>query len=175
MGRIAMIGTGPSSTNPGIELTGTLGPAVGPDRGTIGGFASAPAQIARPSVRINKRRQLPPWKIPRRLDPATIGKLLILGKSRGLFLRDCSMRFRGTAAKARREAKAQPKARPVRRWEPVVISPVFPRGPLALPSLGFLQDGLYPRKGQRNRWGKRRRLASAAVTQNLSSAACSSP
>jgi hypothetical protein len=129
----------------------------------------------RPSVRITKRRQIPPWKNPRRLDQATIGKFLIVGKCRELFLRSCLMRFRGTAAKARRAAKAPKKPRPARRWEPVVISPVFPRGPLALPSLGFLEDGLNPRRGQRERSARRRNLTRAAVAQNLSSAACSSP
>ena len=75
-----------------------------------------------------------------RLDPATIGKFLIVGKSTGLFpagLLRCD-----SAARRRRHAaaaKARSKARQARRWEPVVISPVFPRGPLELPSLGFLE------------------------------------
>ena len=120
------------------------------------GTSIAAPHAFRPSVQITRRRHIPPWKNPRRLDPATIGKFLILGKCRGLFLRNCLMRFRGTAAKARRTAKLRPKARPARRWEPVVISPVFPRGPLALPSLGLLHDGMNPRRGQHKRWAKRR-------------------
>ena len=170
-----MIGTDLTSTNPGAAITGTLAPHFGADRAAIRGTATAPARAIRPSVRITKRRQLPPWKNPRRLDPTTIGKFLIVGKCRGLFLRNCVLRFRGTAAKARRAAKGQKNLRPVRRWEPVVISPVFPRGPLALPSLGFLEDGLNPRRGNRERWARRRRVPYTAVNQNLSRAACSSP
>jgi hypothetical protein len=170
-----MIGTDLTSTNPGKTSTGTSAVRSRPDLAAIRGSSNAPGRASGPSVRIAKRRQLPPWKNPRRLDPATIGKFLILGKCRGLFLRNCVLRFRGTAAKARRAVKGRPKARPARRWEPVVISPVFPRGPLALPSLGFLQDGLNRRRELRGRWAKGRRMAYTGVDQNLSRAACSSP
>jgi hypothetical protein len=158
----------------GSALTGTVAPSMGADVPAPGRHSTAKVLTHRPSVRITKRRQIPPWKNPRRFDQATIGKFLIVGKCRELFLRNCLMRFRGTAAKARRAAKAHRKPRAARRWEPVVISPVFPRGPLALPSLGFLQDGLSARD-HRQRWARRRRMTLAAVDQNLSSAACSSP
>jgi hypothetical protein len=61
-----------------------------------------------------------------------------------------------------------------------VISPVFPRGPLSLRSLGFLHDGHNPRRLRRRRiaptlgrvaWVGR---ALAGLDQNLSRAACSS-
>jgi hypothetical protein len=169
-----MIGTGSTSTTPGTAITGTL-VAHGADGAALRGTPIAPPRAILPSIRITRRRQIPPWKNPRRLDPATIGKFLIVGKCRGLFLRNCVMRFRGTAAKARRAAKLRSKARPARRWEPVVISPVFPRGPLALPSLGFLHDGQRPRRSQRESWTKRRRISPRVANQNLSSAACSSP
>jgi hypothetical protein len=170
-----MIGTGSTSTYRGTAITGTLAGHNGADVAAYRGTSIATPHLIRPSIQITRRRRIPPWKNPRRLDPATIGKFLIVGKCRGLFLRNCVMRFRGTPARARREAKLRPKARPARRWEPVVISPVFPRGPLALPSLGFLHDGLRPRRSGRERWAKRRRINPRAADQNLSRAACSSP
>jgi hypothetical protein len=170
-----MIGTGSASTFGGAAQTGTFAASGGADLAAFQGTSIAIPRPIRPSIRIAKRRQIPPWKNPRRLDPATIGKFLMLGKCRGLFLRNCVMRFTGTPAKARRTEKLRPKTRPARHWEPVVISPVFPRGPLALPSLGALHDGLHPRRGQRGRRAKRRKIMSYAANQNLSSAACSSP
>jgi hypothetical protein len=114
-------------------------------------------QASPPTVRITKRRRLAPWNDPRPLDPATIGRCLIVGKSRGLFLRTCVMRFQGTPAKARRAAKIAPKRRAPRKWEPVVISPVFPRGPLALPGLGFLHQG-FSRPRRRRRYSSPQRV-----------------
>ena len=63
---------------------------------------------------------------PRRLDPALIDRCLIVGKSRGLFSRNDLIRFRGAATTVRRATPAPAKTRQHRRWEPVVISPVFP-------------------------------------------------
>ncbi len=94
-----------------------------------------------PIVRITKRARNPQWRNPRRLDQQALGSRLIVGKARGLFLRDGRMRFRKITGKpAQRPARTGPQARKRRRWEPVVVSPVFPRGPLELPSLGFLHE-----------------------------------
>ena len=94
---------------------------------------------SRPTVRIAKRSSIRPWKNPRRLDPLMFGSSLVIGKARGLFVREPHLRFWGNAAKARRAAEQLPAAPKTRRWEPVVISPVFPRGPLELPASGFLR------------------------------------
>jgi hypothetical protein len=97
-------------------------------------IASAPAPAAsRPTVRIARRSRIPPWKNPHPLNPAAAEARLIIGKSRGLFLRDRRMRFRERSAQAERAAETRPKTRKTRRWEPVLISPVFPRGPLVAP------------------------------------------
>ena len=82
----------------------------------------------------------------------------------------------GCQGPPRGESSAQ-RPRPARRWEPVVISPVFPRGPLALPSLAsFTTDCAPERRPAADRCDERRRRIScdAAVHQNLSRAACSS-
>jgi hypothetical protein len=141
-----MTGIDPSSTVPGTPTGQGMGLpeplealAVPVATRAVPGPAAAGA-ICRPTVRIARRSKVSPWRNPRRLDPAIIGSRLIIEKARGLFLRECQMRFNGDAAKAKRAAEARPKARKPRRWEPVVISPVFPRGPLELPSLGFLHE-----------------------------------
>jgi hypothetical protein len=104
-----------------------------------GATALPPAKSQPQSVRIAKRSSVRPWTIPRRLDPATIGSRLIISKkTRGLFQRAWMPYFRASAAKARRAAEAPPAPRKPRRWMPVVIWPVFPRGPLELPALGVL-------------------------------------
>jgi hypothetical protein len=96
------------------------------------------ARDSPPVIRIPKRSRVRPWTIPRRLDPAMIGSRLILGKTRGLFLRAGQTQFRSGTAQARRAVAATPLPRKPRRWVPVVIWPVFPRGPLELPALGVL-------------------------------------
>lgn len=170
----AMSMTDLPTTTRGTLITGLLTSIAAPDGAALRGSSIGPLTAARPSVKIARRTALPPWRNPRRLDPATIGKFLILGKSLDLFHRDCSMRFAGTSAKARRKAKARSKARKTRRWEPVVISPVFPRGPLELPSLGFFERRMLSGRRRKRRPAMRARILRAGDGQNLSSAACSS-
>ena len=162
------------TTTRGTLVTGVLDSIAASDGAVLRGSSIGPLNDARPSVKIARRTALPPWKNPRRLDPAMIGKFLMVGKSTDLFHRDCSMRFRGTSAKARRRATARSKVRKARRWEPVVISPVFPRGPLELPSLAFFEQKMLSGRRRKRRPAMRARIIPAVDGQNLSSAACSS-
>ena len=93
-----------------------------------------------PDVRIPRRSLARPWSVPRRRDLATLGPRLIIGKTRGLFTRTWPADFLGYTPKARRAKDPRSKARKPRRWVPVVIWPVFPRGPLELPALGVLHE-----------------------------------
>jgi hypothetical protein len=118
----------------------------------IPGTAVVQSHGAPPFVRIPRRSLARPWSVPRRLDLASLGGRLVIGKTRGLFTRAWKTDFRGYTVKARRAAEARSTPRKPRRWVPVVIWPVFPRGrwvpvviwpvfprgPLELPALGLL-------------------------------------
>jgi hypothetical protein len=130
-----------SSAVPGAEIPETIeAPAVANTAASAPApRPSAPEPICRPTVRIAIRGPIPSWKNPHRFDPIAGGARFVVGKTAGLFLRHYHSCFRGNSAKARRAAGAPVKRRKQARWKPVVISAVFPRGPLALPFLGFLR------------------------------------
>jgi hypothetical protein len=137
-----------STINPKSPESAISAGAKIPESGDLPALEEPPEQRAAaiqqaerqpPSVRIDKRWKVRPWTIPRRLDPATIGSRLIISKkARGLFQRAWLPHFRASAAEARRAPGAPPAARKPRRWMPIVIWPVFPRGPLELPALAVL-------------------------------------
>jgi len=121
-----------------------------PDRGPLG-------WDHRPTVRIPTRRPTPPGKGLRKADASRIP--LVVGKTGGLFLRTWITGFAELTAAGRRARKKKALAPPRkrRRWEPIVTARPFPRGPLALRTLGFLHEGLGPRlrPGQARRPRKR--------------------
>jgi hypothetical protein len=179
-----MSGTNLSSIVPGnsaVPGPGIQGPLEPPVVTIAAANPSTPSPSAaepvnRQTIRIAKRSLKPSSRNPRRLDPIMMGARLIVGKTRGLFVRHAQARFFGKAPKERRAAGNPVKTRKQARWEPVVISTVFPRGPLALPSLGFLHDGLVPRpRRRRRRPAVRSRDARASPTDTPTGPATSAP
>ncbi len=144
-----------SASVPGIPSTETFGAGA---PATFIPDPSLPTQSSadpgdRPTVLIKRRRHGHSGSSLRKADSNTSRPHFVFGKNRGLFLRIGMNRIRWRAGRVRvaRMRKPSPAARKPRRWEPVIISPTFPRGPLALPNLGFLHEGARPRPRQARR------------------------
>ena len=131
-----------------FAIRGCAAAAAVPPVDAGGGKAGPSTGAGKPAwpavVRIARRARVRARKNAQWLDPAAGPARCFIGKARGLFLRDCGMRFRKRPP-GRRSPTQDPAKQPrkPRRWEPVATWPVYPRGPLALPSPGFPQDGLF--------------------------------